>query len=141
MKPNLLQCFFSRQDKRIFVSLVKLLNISLEEHSLFLSHVKSVFFNDNREWTEKTKLVLLPRILIIKLLRVTPNIQLPRLGFKERERLFLYQSQKLFSFIYRKLHEASLWLITLEMPFRAIRVPLENLEWKYFCHPSMVNDI
>ena len=35
---------------KIFVSFVKLLNINLDKYSLFLSHLKSVFFNgDNRK--------------------------------------------------------------------------------------------
>ena len=69
---------------KIFVSIVKLLNISLDEYSLFLSHVKSVFFNDDSEWTENTILVLLSWMIIIKLLCMTTKIQLPKLRFKER---------------------------------------------------------
>ena len=39
------------QDKRIFVRFVKLL-ISLDEYGIFLSHLKSVFFSNDRELTE-----------------------------------------------------------------------------------------
>ena len=39
------------QDKRIFVRVVKLL-ISLDEYGIFLSHLKSFFFNNDRESTE-----------------------------------------------------------------------------------------
>ena len=34
-----------------FLLVLNLLNIILDEYSLFLSHVKSVFFNDDREWS------------------------------------------------------------------------------------------
>ena len=48
MKPNLLQCFFSRQDKRIFVSLVKLLNISLVDKSLISRCKTDIFQSDEK---------------------------------------------------------------------------------------------
>ena len=43
MKENLLHCFFFVEIKRLFVSFFKLLIIRLKT-SLFLIHVKSVFF-------------------------------------------------------------------------------------------------
>ena len=41
--------FFPTTFLQLFVSLVRLLNIILDEYSLFLSHAKSVFFNDDRK--------------------------------------------------------------------------------------------
>ena len=59
---------------KIFISFVKLLNIILDEYSLFLSHVKLVFIGD-RERPEKTILMLLSMEVINKLFRATANIQ------------------------------------------------------------------
>ena len=59
---------------KIFISFVKLLNIILNEYSLFLSHVKLVFIGD-RERPEKTILMLLSMEVINKLFRATANIQ------------------------------------------------------------------
>ena len=56
MKQNLL---------RIFISFVKLLNISLDEYSLFPGHVKSVFLKINdSERAEKTVMVVISRKII-----------------------------------------------------------------------------
>ena len=41
MKQNLLHCFFLVKN---FVSFVKLLNINQDEFSLFLSHLKPIFY-------------------------------------------------------------------------------------------------
>ena len=59
---------------KIFVSFAKLLNFNLDEYSLSLSHLKLVLFNNDREWTEKTILVLLSRRIVNKLFRGTANI-------------------------------------------------------------------
>ena len=68
---------------KIFVVLS--LNIILDEYSIFLSHLKWVFFND-REWTEKT-ILLLSNMNINKLFCVTANIQLPKCRFEKWLRL------------------------------------------------------
>ena len=66
-----------------FVGIAKLLNIILDDYTLFLSHVKLVF-NDNRK--ENTNLALLSRI-INELFCATTNIQQPKFRFKEGLRL------------------------------------------------------
>ena len=48
MKQNLLHSFFFFFVKT-FLSFVQLLNVNLDEYSLFLSHLKSVSFNDDEE--------------------------------------------------------------------------------------------
>ena len=82
--------------------LVKIFVISIDEYSLFLSHLK-YFFNDDSKWIEKTMLVLLSRIVINKLFCLTTNIQLCMFGFYKGVKLVYYWSHKWISFIHSKL--------------------------------------
>ena len=66
-----------------FVGIAKLLNIILDNYTLFLSHVK--FFNDDNR-KENTNLALLRRI-INELFRAMTNIQQRKFRLKEGLRL------------------------------------------------------
>ena len=71
---------------KIFVSLLKLLNISLDKWSFFKSY-KIRFFNDYSKWTKKTLLTLVSMMIINELFRETASIQLCKLIFEERVEL------------------------------------------------------
>ena len=108
----------------ISVSFFKSLNIGLGTHSLFLIRFKISVFSDDREWTGKTKIMLLSRRVINKLLGAIAYIQLRKFRFKEGLKLVSHEFHKMISLIYSKLYEALFQPITLTVFWNT-----PSLEW------------
>ena len=85
----------------------------LHYYSLFLSNIKSVLFNGDRELTEKTTLLLDSRKIISKIILCDTKYPALQAQILRRTKTSLISELQVDFFYYNKFCESSLWPFTL----------------------------